>query len=246
MTSRSPSLCAALALALLGSAASCSTEELEDKAKQAGDKAKQAGAEALEKGKELGEQAGEKGKELGEKGKELAGEAGEKGKELAGRAKDGVASWWDDEAPSSGELSDRAKSLLDGALPENGVEAALARGTQMAPVALEIGKAVHGAIDSDTKIEPIIQKVDDPDAQAELDAKIAGMPRVETIEGVSVGFKDMTQYDSGGRTSESSYLVLWRKDDRLLGFVYHSRQRISIDKLVGEAPRLIKLVQGAL
>lgn len=219
---------AALALLLLGAAASCSKEELEDKAKQAGDKAKQAGADALEKGKELGEQAGEKSKEL------------------AGRAKDGVEDWWSGEAPSSGELSDRAKTLLDAALPENGVEAALARGTQLAPVALEIGKAVHGAIDSDTKIEPIIQKVDDPDAQAELDAKIAGMPRVETIEGVSVGFKDMTQYDSGGRTSESSYLVLWRKDDRLLGFVYHSRQRISIDKLVAEAPRLVKLVQGAL
>ncbi len=219
---------AALALLLLGAAASCSKEELEDKAKQAGDKAKQAGADALEKGKELGEQAGEKSKEL------------------AGRAKDGVEDWWSGEAPSSGELSDRAKTLLDAALPENGVEAALARGTQLAPVALEIGKAVHGAIDSDTKIEPIIQKVDDPDAQAELDAKIAGMPRVETIEGVSVGFKDMTQYDSGGRTSESAYLVLWRKDDRLLGFVYHSRQRISLDKLVADAPRLIKLVQGAL
>lgn len=219
---------AALALLLLGAAASCSKEELEDKAKQAGDKAKQAGADALEKGKELGEQAGEKSKEL------------------AGRAKDGVEDWWSGEAPSSGELSDRAKTLLDAALPENGVEAALARGTQLAPVALEIGKAVHGAIDSDTKIEPIIQKVDDPDAQAELDAKIAGMPRVETIEGVSVGFKDMTQYDSGGRTSESAYLVLWRKDDRLLGFVYHSRQRISLDKLVADAPRIIKLVQGAL
>lgn len=219
---------ATLALLLLGAAASCSKDELEDKAKQAGDKAKQAGAEALEKGKELGEQAGEKSKEL------------------AGRAKDGVEDWWSDEAPSSGELSDRAKTLLDGALPENGVEAALARGTQLAPAALEIGKAIHGAIDSDTKIEPIIQKVDDQGAQAELDAKIAGMPRVETIEGVSVGFKDMTQYDSGGRTSESAYLVLWRKDDRLLGFVYHSRQRISIDKLVAEAPRLIKLVQGAL
>lgn len=222
---------AALALVLLGltgTMASCSTEELEDKAKQAGDKAKQAGVEALEKGKELGEQAGEKSKEL------------------AGRAKDGVEDWWSGEAPSSGELSDRAKTLLDAALPENGVEAALARGTQLAPVALEIGKAVHGAIDSDTKIEPIIQKVDDPGAQAELDAKIAGMPRVETIEGVSVGFKDMTQYDSGGRTSESAYLVLWRKDDRLLGFVYHSRQRISLDKLVADAPRLVKLVQGAL
>jgi hypothetical protein len=219
---------AALALVLLGAAASCSKEELEDKAKQAGDKAKQAGADALEKGKELGEQAGEKSKAL------------------AGRAKDGVEDWWSGEAPSSGELSDRAKTLLDAALPENGVEAALARGTQLAPVALEIGKAVHGAIDSDTKIEPIIQKVDDQGAQAELDAKIAGMPRVETIEGVSVGFKDMTQYDSGGRTSESAYLVLWRKDDRLLGFVYHSRQRISLDKLVTDAPRLIKLVQGAL
>ena len=171
---------AALALLLLGAAASCSKEELEDKAKQAGDKAKQAG----DKAKQAGAEALEKAEELGE-------QAGEKSKALAGRAKDGVEDWWSGEAPSSGELSDRAKTLLDAALPENGVEAALARGTQLAPVALEIGKAVHGAIDSDTKIEPIIQKVDDQGAQAELDAKIAGMPRVEGLAPVESYLKEL-------------------------------------------------------
>ena len=69
---------AALALVLLGltgTMASCSTEELEDKAKQAGDKAKQAGADALEKGKELGEQAGEKSKELAGRAKDMGSAA---------------------------------------------------------------------------------------------------------------------------------------------------------------------------
>lgn len=230
---------AALALALLGATPACSAQEIEDKAREVGDKAKQGGEQLADKAKQGGE-------ELADKAGDKAREVGDKTRELAGEAKHEVADWWTDEAPSSGELSDRAKSLLDAALPENGIEAALHSGVQLAPVALEIGKAFHGAIDSDTRVEPIIQAVDDPDAQAQLDAKIAGMPRVETIEGVSVGFKDMTQYDSGGRTTESAYLVLWRKNDRLLGFVYHSRNRISIDKLVAEAPRLIKLVQGAL
>lgn len=186
--------------------------------------------------------------EVKEKVEALGSQAEAKGRELADAAGDKAKQWWDDEVPDTGELSSKGKQLLATGAERSGggVEAALARGQQLAPVALEVGKALREAVQSDTVIEPIVQKVDDPAAQSELDGKIADMPRVETIEGVDVGFKEMTQYDTTGRTTESSYLVLWRRDDRLLGFIYRSKKRIELEALVKDAPRLIALVQGAL
>lgn len=182
--------------------------------------------------------AKDKAKEVGDQAKQAAGE-------LADDAVDKGKSLWEQHR---GELSSRAKDMLakGATASSDGVEALLSRGQQLAPVALDIGKTLHGAIDSDVEIEPIVQKLDDPAAQAELDARIADMPRVETIDGVSVGFKDVTQWDSGGRESESAYLILWRADSHLLGLVYRSHKRVNIDKLVAEAPRLVRLVQGVV
>jgi hypothetical protein len=189
----------------------CTTQEVEDKAREVGDKAKHAG-------------------------EDLADKAGDKAK-----------GWWADEVPDTGELSEKASALVQaGAADSGGVEAMLARGVQLAPLALDVAKTLHSAIDSETVIEPVIQSLDDEAGQAALDGKIKDMPRVEAIDGLSVGFKDMRQYDTGGRTTESAYLVLWRHDDRLLGFVYRSRKRIDLDALVRETPRLIGLIQGAL
>ena len=192
---------------------------------------------AKDKAKEVGEQAKQKALEVGEQAKDKAGE-------LADDAVDKGKSLWEQR---SGQLSDEAKGLLaKGAeVSGDGVESLLHQGVQLAPVALDVAKTLHGAIDSDTDIEPIVQKLDDDQAQADLDRRIADMPRVETIEGVSVGFKDVTQWDSGGRESESAYLILWRSDTHLLGLVYRSKKRVNIDMLVAEAPRLIKLAQEA-
>ncbi|MFV8754683.1 hypothetical protein ACNOYE_29400 [Nannocystaceae bacterium ST9] len=240
--------CAALALSLV---LGC-TDEQEDKAKQAGEKAKQAGDKALKAGEELAEQAGEKAVEAGEKAKQAGGElvdrAGEKTHELVDSASEEAKQLWAGKLPDTGELSERAAAIIRGAgeVDSTSVEAMVARGFQIAPVALEVGKTLHSAVDGDTVIEPVIQKVDDEEAQAKLDDKIKDMPRVETIDGVSVGFKDMTQYDTGGRTTDSAYLVLWRRDDRLIGFVYRSHHRIDIDTLVRETPRLYRLIEGAL
>jgi hypothetical protein len=200
----------------------CSAEEVKDKAEEVKDKAKEVGDAAKQKAGELADDAVDKGKQAVDKGKDAL-------------------------AQRRGELSDGAKGLLarGAAASGDGVESMLTRGVQLAPVALEVGKSLHGAIDSDTDIEPIVQDLEDADAQAELDKRIQDMPRVETIDGVSVGFKDMTQWDSGGRESESAYLILWRADKRLFGLVYRSKKRVNIDKLVAEAPRLIKLAQGA-
>lgn len=190
-----------------------------------GDTADQAVDKAKDKAREVGEQAADKGKEL-------AGELGDKAK---AKAKD-----------KAGELSDGAKDIFRKGASEGSVEAMLAKGQQLAPVAVDIAKTLHGAIDGGVKIEPIVQDLDDENAQAELDTRIKDMPRVETIDGVDVGFKDVTQWDTGGRETESAYLILWRRENRLLGLVYRSHKRIHIDKLVAEAPRLIGLVSGAI
>jgi hypothetical protein len=190
------------------------------------------GDRAKDKAREVGEQAADKGKELaGELGDAAKGKAGE----LGGKGRDKM-----------GELSDAAKGIVSKGAAEGGVEALLAKGQQLAPVAMEIGKTLHGAFDSDVNIEPIVQRLDDENAQTELDARIKDMPRVETIDGVDVGFKDVTQWDSAGRETDSAYLILWRRDNRLLGLVYRSHKRIHLDKLVADAPRLVGLVSGAL
>jgi hypothetical protein len=185
--------------------------------------------------------------EVEDKAREIGDKAKHAGEDLAEQAGDKAKSWWADEVPDTGELSDKAAELLRSGAAESGsAENMLARGVQLAPVAVEIAKTLRSTVDGDTVIEPIVQSVDDEAAQAQLDEKIKDMPRVETIDGVSVGFKDMKQYDTGGRTTESAYLVLWRRDDRLLGFMYRSRHRVDIETLIRQTPRIIGLIQGAL
>ncbi len=72
------------------------------------------------------------------------------------------------------------------------------------------------------------------------------MTRVEPIEGLQVGFKQLSSLDLGKQVSESAYLVVWRQDDRLVGFVFRSRREVALDQLVREAPRLVALVRSVL
>lgn len=231
MTVRRSLLTVALTLTIMPLLA-CEPEAAKEKAKEVGEAAKEKAKEVGEQAKEVGEQAKEAGAKAKERAGELADEAVDKGKEM-----------W---AERRGELSDGAKGILakGAASSGDGVEALLHNGQQVAPVALEVAKTLHGAVRNDVDVEPIIQNLDDADAQAELDRRIADMPRVETIEGVDVGFKEVTQWDAAGRETQSAYLILWRRDKRLYGLVYRSNHRLDVDKLVAEAPRLIKLVQG--
>lgn len=217
----------------------CEPEAAKEKAKEVGEAAKEQAKIAAEEAKELGEQAKEAGAKAKDKATELADQAVDKSKEAIA---EGKAMW----AERKGELSDKSKELLakGAAAKADSVEALLHDGKQVAPVALEVAKTLHAAVDTNTDIEPIVQNLEDEDAQKELDKRIADMPRVETIEGVQVGFKEVTQWDTTGRQTESAYLILWRRDARLFGLVYRSNNRINLDKLVAEAPRLIKLVQG--
>jgi hypothetical protein len=217
----------------------------EDAAKQT---AEQAANRAADKAREVGEQAAGQAKhKAGELGDQAKHKAGELASELGDQAKHKAGELWA-ERPPAGELSERAKGMLakGASASSGGVEALLAKGVQIAPTAFEIAKILGDAVEGDVAIEPIVQKLDNEAAQAELDARIKDMPRVETIHGLDVGFKDVTQWDPSGRETQSAYLILWRSDSRLLGLVYRSRKRVKLDSLVADAPRLISLVSGVL
>jgi hypothetical protein len=165
----------------------------------------------------------------------------------------GAAADWAGELVRSGQLSDTARSWLrsGAAASQQGIEAVLQRGEQAVPVAMEIGKALTSAVDSDTMFEPIYQEVSGGSPElalrrSEADTAIQGMTRVEVIDGVQVGFKELSSLDLGHRVTEQAYLVVWRQDDRLVGFVYRSRRDIDLGQLVALAPRLIGLVRSAL
>lgn len=157
-----------------------------------------------------------------------------------------------------GELSEAAKAWLrQGAeASSSSIEAVLQKGEQVVPVALEIGRALGGAVDTSTQFEPIYfepiyQEVPGGSSElavrrAEADAAIQGMPRVELIDGLSVGFKQLSRVDLGRTSSESAYLVMWRQHDRLIGFVFRSRRDVALADLVREAPRLVALVRSVL
>ncbi|MCY1055097.1 hypothetical protein [Nannocystis sp. SCPEA4] len=152
-----------------------------------------------------------------------------------------------------GELSEAARGWLrKGAeASSSGIEAVLQKGEQVVPVAVEIGRALGGAVDTSTQFEPIYQEVPGGSSElaerrAEADAAIQGMPRVEVIDGLSVGFKQLSSFDVGHHASESAYLVMWRQHDRLIGFVLRSRRDVALAELVREAPRLVALVRSVL
>jgi hypothetical protein len=179
---------------------------------------------------------------------EAAKAAGDKTIEAAKAARD-----WAGDLVTSGRLSETAMDWLrrGAAASGEGIEAVLRRGEQGIPVAMEIGKALVGAVDSDTLIEPIYQEVGGGSQElavkrSEADAAIKGMTRVEVIDGLQVGFKELSSLDLGHHVSERAYLVVWRQDDKLIGFVYRSRRDVALQQLVAAAPKIVALVRSTL
>lgn len=178
---------------------------------------------------------------------EMAQAAGARTAEVAHAAREWAAGL------GLGELTESAKAWLrrGAEASASSIEAVLQKGEQVVPVALEITRALVAAIDTDTAIEPIYQEVAGGSTElalrrAEADAAIQGMARVEPIDGLQVGFKQLSSLDLGRHVSESAYLVVWRQDDRLVGFVFRSRRAVALDQLVHEAPRLVALVRSVL
>lgn len=203
---------------------------------------------AREVGAEVQREAGVLAAKTRDGAGELVVAAGERTAEAAE-----AAGAWAGELVRSGQLSEAARGWLQrGAqASRGGIEALLQRGEQALPVALEIAQALRSAIDSDTRIEPIYQEVSGASPElaarrAEADSLIDTMPRVEVIDGLQVGFKDLSSLATDRQISEQAYLVVWRQDDRLISFIYRSRRSVDLVQLVGLAPRLIGLVRSAL
>lgn len=227
---------AGISLALL--AFSCpdpqqTAQEVSDRATK---QAKQAADEAVDEAKT--------------KGKEAVAAGIDRGKAAVSDGIDGATAQAEalfDDIPDTGELSEKSRGWLDAASDAgHGIVPFVAKGTQLAPVALEIGKTIDEAVDKDYAVEPIYQEIGDEAAQKELDAKLAKMPKTQEIDGVKVGFKRLSEVSSEKKVDESAYLVLWRRDDHLVGFIYRARSEIDVDELAAETPRLIELVNGAL
>lgn len=237
-------------LAILLAATACETEEAEQKVaavkKQASDAAaasKKLAGDASQAGKDAYDstkQAYDTTKRTTEKVVSAGKDAADKGKEIY----DTAARAWAD-IPGTGHLSETAKGWLATATDEQTIEAVVREGKQIAPVAVEIAQSVSSAIDSDTAIEPIYQKIEDGKT-AEVDAAISDMPRTEVVDGLTIGFKQLDETSNEKKVTERGYLVTWRDGDHLYGFVYHSKRTIDVEKLVSDAPRLLALARAAV
>jgi hypothetical protein len=188
------------------------------------------------------EAAVDKGKAVADKavaGTKDAVDASKNAVDRSKQAVDDVQRRWA-EVPTTGELSDTANGWID----ERGgsMGKVIATGKQVAPVALEIGKTVGGAVESDRKIEPIFQEIEEGKAP-EVDEAIAAMPRTEVIDGLTVGFKQLDETSPDKVVKERGYLITWREGDHLIGFVYRSTSTVDIEKLVAETPRLVALTK---
>ena len=215
---------AALLLAIFAPLA-CETEGASEKVAAIGKQA----SDAADTTKKLADDATAASKDAADKGKAMYHSA---------------AQAWAD-IPDTGQLSGTAKGWLATATDEETIEVVVREGKQIAPVALEIGKSFSDAIDSDTAIEPIYQRVAEGEVET-VDAAIADMPRTEVVDGLTLGFKQFDETSNSKSVKERGYLVTWRDGDHLYGFVYRSKRTIDLDKLVSDAPRLLKLAQAAV
>lgn len=145
----------------------------------------------------------------------------------------------------TGALSQGANDWLSKQSSNDAALAAVQKGVQLAPVAVEAAKVLNQAVDDETAIEPIFQKVD-PDKQKEIDDAIGNMPKVEVINGVKVGFRKLDAVETSKLTKEQAAVVLWRKDDHVVGFIYRTKRTIDLEVLAKEAPRLVTLTETAL
>lgn len=176
--------------------------------------------------------------------KKSAADASKQAGDLIDSAKNATSKAWAG-LTDTGELSKSALAWLSSNTEDADIQKVLAKGAQVAPVALEIAKTVNAAVDSETAIEPIYQSLDGRDP-AEVDKAISSMARVEVIDGLKVGFDQLSRTDTSVKVDETAYLVTWRREDHLIGFVYRTKRTIDIDMLVKEAPRLIAMTKAAI
>ena len=202
------------------------------------------GKESLENAKEKTAEGLEIAKEKGKAGYEVAKE---KGKE----AIDSQRSDEDDEKPTEEENGHLGSDTLQG-LKHHAQAASdhvahwVTRGKQITHATVEVGKVLVRAVDLDVDIEPIYQDAGDDKAQTELDNAIKSMLKLEVIDGLTVGFERIKTLEKMKYKTGSGYLVLWRRGDKLIGFVWRSKRDVDLTILLGEAPRLMGLIHEAI
>lgn len=159
------------------------------------------------------------------------------GKEQAGLALDG--------AGERLEQSTRVWLAAQGASAKPGsIESWLGNGTKALNVVGALSSAIQSSVERETVVQPIVQDVPEGEAP-KVDAAIAEMPRVEVIGGVQVGFRQADELSTEAKTSERAYLVMWRREGRLYGFFYRSKQTVHLDKVVEHAPKLMTAIEKA-
>lgn len=212
----------------------------------------EASAQAVEASKktasELADKASDEATKLGEDAVKATRKAADDAVEAT---KQGASSLYDD-LRNDGELSRTAKAWLAEQATEGNIVSYVTKGVQLAPAAAEAGKVLVDAVDSDTAVEPIYLHLgqhlgaDEEADLAKVDAAIADMPRVEVVDDVTVGFEQLEGFEGSDHVKERGFLVMWRHQDHLVGFVYRSKRRIDLAAVVAETPRIIRMTQQAL
>jgi hypothetical protein len=218
------------------------TKEHADRAVEAAKVAKRRADRAAKVAKRRAGDAIEIAKQASVDTKQNAGEAVEVARERAEQAREWVA-----KNQPKGELSDDTRALLSSA--EGGIATTVLNGTQLSPVALQLAEGTYASQARHFHVEAIYQRVGEVADRKTIDAQIADMTRVETIEGLVLGFQDLNakkakkakKAKAKGRTrgGGSDYLVTWVQGQHLAGFVYSSEARVDIEQIVAVMPTVI-------
>ena len=216
------------ALAIAGCGKSSAGDKQDDDDKSIVDKARGAaddlGSEARDRARDLADRARAEKRDLTRKAGERVGDVKDRIGGMLGRAEaagdDAIAIL----RPYAEKSRDHAENLI-------------VDGKQQAGKAAAIAAAVAPKVAQGVGIRPIYVEVGAGGDGAAIDAAIGRMPRVEVIDGLTVGFRAL---------GKRQVLVAYRRDDHLVGFVYTSLTDMIIEHVIDQAPRLIPLVKLAI
>jgi len=243
--SRSRAVRCVLALLLIvgGGVVACEqAEETGEKAKEKSEQVSEGASELAEGAEGLKEGAEEAlESETAERVKEGAIDSLKGAKDLAKRAAES------DAAKRGGEVAASTWKALKAKVADSpdDIEAFIDKSKQIVGATVTVYRVLDKVVDSDTSIEPIVQPVGEP-GEDEVDDAIGDMPNTEVVDDVTVGFKQIKSTDNDTRTDEDGFLVVWRRDDRIVGFVYRSKRDIHLAELRKEIPTLVRAVNEAM
>jgi hypothetical protein len=120
----------------------------------------------------------------------------------------------------------------------------VAKGVQVTPVALEIAKVANKAVDEETAIEPVARRSSPAARPSSTDR--SRRCRASSFERHHRRLQKLDSIENAKITKEQAVLVLWRKGDHLVGFLYRSKKTIDLELVIKETPRLYALTNAAI